>query len=199
VRATLLIVCLLAMLAAGCGGSDSSGEDLNPRTLVLGPADVPGFVVDEALTGPVANEEVARGREQGYEEKLEDWGRIGGFSRQLRREGKAGPGVRTADGLNSVASVYEDEDGAEESFATGVQDYAEAGFAREGDLDLGDEGRLFRGTDGKRQVEYLIATWRRGEVIASVVVEARPERVGFATLRELAREQDERIAAALEE
>jgi hypothetical protein len=200
VRATAVIVCLLAVLVAGCGG-DGSEEALDPRTLVLATTDVgPGFEVDETLTGPVSNAEVARGRPAGYEAKLEEWGRTGGFARQVRREGKAGSGVRAADGVNSVASVYEDEDGASESFATGVRDYGQAGFAPQGELGIGDEGRIFRGTAtlGGRQVEYTVATWRRARVIASVVVEGDVGRVSPATLKDLARKQDRRIDAALD-
>lgn len=200
-RPTVALVCLLASLAAGCAGGGGSDAELDPRALVLTTADLGrGFTVDETLTGPVANAEVARGRPPGYEDKLEEWGRVAGFARQVRREGKVGTGIRAADGVNSVASVYEEEDGATESFATGVRDYGQAGFAPQGDLGVGDEGRIFRGTatlEG-RQVEYTVGTWRRERVIASVVVEGGPGRVDLTALRELARKQDERIEAALD-
>ena len=102
--------------------------------------------------------------------------------------------------MNSVASVYEDDDGATDSFETGVRDYAEAGFAPQGDLGVGDEGRVFRGTAtfNERQVEYTVGTWRTGRVIASVVMEGRPGRVTIAMLKELARKQDQRVRTALE-
>lgn len=195
------------ILAAGCGGGDDdegvSGEDLEPRALVLRQSDLPrGFVVDRALTGAVENSEVATGRPAGYEQKLEEWGRIGGYSRILRRRGEAGEGVRGADGVTSVASVYEDEDGAAESFETGVRDYADAGFAPQGDLGIGDEGRVYRGTgtDGAgRQVEYTVATWRRAPVIATVVVEAGANKIEIPTVRELARKQDRLVQAAIAE
>jgi hypothetical protein len=201
VRAALLVLFLLATLATGCGGGDDEAVAVEPRSVVLRASDLPGaFAVDERVTGPVENAEVAEGRPEGYEEKLEDWGRVGGYSRQLRRQGEAGPGLRAADGVNSVASVYEDEDGATDSFDTGVRDYAEAGFAPQGDLGVGDEGRVFRGTAtfNKQQVEYTVGTWRTGHVIASVVIEGGPGRVTIAMLKELARTQDQRVRAAIE-
>lgn len=201
-RASISIVCLLAMLAAGCGGDGDSAADADPQTLVLRASDLPqGFVVDSALTGPVENAEVAAGRPEGYEEKLDEWGRVGGYSRQLVRRGERGTGVRGADAITSVASVYEDEDGAADSFRTGVRDYAQAGYAPQGELGIGDEGSIFRGTatvEGRR-VEYTVATWRTAPVIASIVIEARPERVDIATLKALARTQDQRVRAAVTE
>jgi hypothetical protein len=201
VRAAALVLCLLAFLAAGCGGDDEPAAPIEPRSVVLRASDLPGaFSIDERVTGPVGNAEVAEGRPEGYEEKLEEWGRVAGYSRQLRREGKPGSGLRAADGVNSVASVYEDDDGATDSFDTGVRDYAEAGFAPQGDLGVGDEGRVFRGTAtfNDRPVEYTVATWRTGRVIASVVVEGRPGRVTIPMLKELARKQDQRVRTALE-
>jgi hypothetical protein len=205
VRAAALALCLIAALAAGCGGDDEPAAPIEPRSVVLRASDLPGaFSIDERVTGPVGNAEVAENRPEGYEEKLEEWGRVAGYSRQLRREGKPGSGLRAADGVNSVASVYEDEDGATDSFDTGVRDYAEAGFAPQGDLGVGDDGRVFRGTatfnerQVERQVEYTVATWRTGRVIASVVIEGQPGRVTIPMLKELARKQDQRVRTALE-
>lgn len=198
-RAARLVV-LLAVLAAvaGCGGG-SDEPALEARSLVLRANDLPrGFAIDETVTGPVSNEEVARSRAPGYEQRLEGWGRIEGFSRQLRRRKKVAGPLGAVDGANSVASVYEREEGAAESFASGVRDYASTGFVPAGKLDVGDEARSFRGesTLAGRRVEYVVATWRTGRVIASLVVEGRPGRVRLSIVQGLARKQDARIRSA---
>lgn len=202
-RATPLVVLLafaVLLLGAGCGGGGPGTSALEARSLVLRPTDLPGaFEIDKTVTGPVSNEEVARGRAAGYEQRLERWGRVEGFSRQLRRRGKVGGALAAVAGVNSVASVYELERGAAQSFAAGVRDYARSGFVGAGVPRVGDEARAFRGrsTLEGRQVEYLVVTWRTGRVIAGVVAEGPPGKLELSAVTPLARTQDTRIRSAV--
>ena len=101
--------------------------------------------------------------------------------------------------IDSLASVYEEADGASESFAAGLQGYEDADFKPAGTVRLGDDARAFRGSatlQGK-PVEYLVVTWRRGPIISSVVTSAPPRKVSLALVERLARKQDQRIAREL--
>ena len=125
-------VCVFALLgAAACGGD--SGEELEARSLVLTRPDVPdGFVVNSTQTGPVSNEEVASTRPEGYAERLEEWGRVEGHSTQFLRDDVVLGPLAAAQSIDSVASVYEEADGAAESYASGVREYPSAGFRSAG-------------------------------------------------------------------
>ena len=202
-RAAVLVLCAcLATLAAACGGSDGdSAPDVAARSLVLTQQDVPPlYESNNSLSGPVSNEEVAVGRPEGYVDRLEEWGRVGGYSAQFVNDLEASPtkgvGQRSID---SLASVYEEEDGASESFAAGLQGYKDADFKPAGTIRLGDDARAFRGSatlQGKA-VEYLVVTWRRGPIISSVVTSAPPRKVSLALVERLARKQDQRISREL--
>lgn len=198
VRLALASVCLLVLIGAGCGGG-SDAPDLQARTLVLARPDVPdGFVVNATQSGPVSNEEVARGRAEGYVGRLEEWGRVEGHSTQFARDDVVLGPLAGAETIDSVASVYEDADGAAESFASGVREYPRSGFVAAGMIELGDEGRAFRTTAtlAGRKVEYIVLTWRRGRVIANVVSAGRPGRIKLPALQALGERQDRRIARA---
>jgi hypothetical protein len=202
VRLILALLCLLAsMVATGCGGG-SDEPDVRAHALVLNRPDLPaGFLVNSSQTGPVSNEQVASGRPDNYVARLEEWGRVEGYSRQFTRRASVRGPLAGADTIDSVASLYEDQEGAGESFASGVREYPRVGFAPAGRIDVGDgTGRAFRGTNelAGEIVEYVILTWRRGRVIANVVTSGSPGRVELDALRTLARKQDDRIARALD-
>lgn len=198
-RLGLVALCLLVVLgAAACGGSDE--PDVEARALVLTRPDVPdGFVVNTTQTAPVTNADVARTRPPDYVDRLEEWGRIEGFSTQFRRDDIVRGPLAAAQTIDSVASVYEDADGAAASFASGIREYPNQGLAPAGRATVGDEGRVFRGaiTLERRRVEYVVLTWRRGPVIAAVVTSGRPRRIAIPALTTLAEKQDRRILRAL--
>lgn len=199
-RLALASICLLFVLTGtGCaGGSDDEPE---ARALVLTRPDVPaGFVVNPAETGPVSNAEVAQGREDGYAERLEEWGRVEGHATQFVREGVVRGALAAAESIDSVASLYDGTDGATESFASGVREYPQQGFRPAGSVQVGEEARSFRATNevAGRSVEYLVITWRTGPVIANLVSAGRPGRIDLSILQALARKQDERITGALD-
>jgi hypothetical protein len=202
-RAAALVLCAcLAMLVAACGGSGGdSAPDVAARSLVLKQQDVPPlYESNDTLSGPVSNEEVASGRPEGYADRLDEWGRVEGYSAQYLNDLEASPNTGVGQrSIDSLASVYEDADGASESFAAGLQGYKDADFKPAGTVRLGDDARAFRGSatlDGK-PVEYLVVTWRRGPIISSVVTSAPPRKVSLALVERLARKQDQRIAREL--
>jgi len=202
-RAAAFLACAcIAFLAASCGGGSGADEpEVASRTLLLTQKDVPAlYEANDRQSGPVTNEDVAVGRPAGYAKRLDKWGRVEGYSAQFVNDVAASPTTGTGQQtIDSLASVYEEPDGASESFAAGLQGYEDADFKPAGDVSLGDEARAFRGsaTLNGSAVEYLVVTWRRGPVISSVVTSAPPRKLSLATVEGLARKQDQRIERQL--
>jgi hypothetical protein len=194
---------LLAVAAlAACGGGDSSSTP-DPATLVLRSGDVPsGFARDPAGTGEVTNANVAQGRPSGYEQKLEDWGRVGGYSIRFRRKGTAaGPLAKTLF-VDSRSSVYDNDDGAHESFQSGLRDYALTGFREVPfSLGVGDETHVFQGSGplNGQTVTFVVGAWRTGPVLSTVAVAAPPGGVRPAALKGLAQAQERHVQQGLDE
>jgi hypothetical protein len=189
------------MVLAGCGGSDEAAPD--PVALVLQRPDLPsGFERDASASGTLTNADVAAGREGDYEQKLEDWGRVGGYTvRYTRRGGTGGPLARALF-VDSRSSVYEDADGAADSFESGLRDYALTGFSEsESNLKLGDETHVFEGMGpvGGQTVRFLVAAWRSGAVLSTVAVAGPPRGVRLPALAALAEKQERHVQTALEE
>ncbi len=199
---TVPVLAALVLGASGCaGGSDGDADSdaLRPQSLVLEARDVPGgFSLAPGQSGPVTNGEVAASREPGYEGRLREWGRRGGytafFARRLR---VTGPLARAAS-VESRASVYGDEDGAAESFAAGLAEFER--YVRIRQLPrIGDETHAFRTTaeSNGRPVEFLVVTWRTDRVLSTVVVAGQPGRVRLPAVIPLARRQQARVERAL--
>lgn len=200
-RACLVVLTAAAALLAGCGGSsDPSGEGLDPEALVLRTGDLPaGFSVDAKETGPVSNADVAAGRPAGYAQRLDEWGRLDGYTAAFER--KSGDDLGGAVMVESRSSVYSKTDGAADSLTAGLPEYAEAGFREvKSAVDLGDELHVFSTTAATRgqTLEYVVAAWRTGPVLSTVVVAAPVDaRLSPATVAPLAEIQERRVLQAL--
>lgn len=209
----LALAVAIAAVAAGCGGGKSSSGTTteiavtpgqtkasiynDPSQLVLTEVDVPkGYVVDRPNTRPVTNADASRGRPSSYKQTLASYGRIIGYASGWR------PGSTGVSGplqIQSSASTFETDGGAEDAFALGLKEIDQRYSKVEMAKTIGDESRMFsiNLSDGHQQLVQFAVAWRSGRVLCTIAVTAEEDTVSSGEAEAYAQKQQQRIDAVL--
>ena len=174
---------MLATAAVFLLAGPASAVDVEPKALVLSPADVPaGFRLDPDESGVRTNER--EGRDNPEARKLfSRWRRVTGYQAAYARRGSE---------IESRVDVLRSASGARSLFRWVDEEMMKAGVlglkrARAG---IGAESRVY---SGGTPVGFTLVAWRYGRVFAGIVSIGVPRDRVLA----LARVQQRRIAAAL--
>jgi hypothetical protein len=191
-----LILSLLAVLAAGCGGE--RGSNITVQTLpslVLQQSDLPD-VFSRFDLGKIAQADTP----SGLRSDSTRFGREDGWKARYKRSGSAstrGPLV-----VESRVDLFSGPDGAKRDLNAyrGQFDATIADFAPSAGLvevpKLGDEAVAMTLLQvGTPRVRYFTIAWRDGDVTASVSVNGFDRRLTRAQALDLARRQQQRITA----
>jgi hypothetical protein len=210
-----VIAVAIAATAAGCGGGKSASStgtstDVtvtpgqtkasiynDPSQLVLAEADLPnGYIVDAPNTRSVTNADASRGRPASYKQTLESFGRIIGYASGWK------PGSVSVQGplqIQSSASTFETDGGAEDAFALGLKEvdsrYSKVEMAKT----IGDESRMYsiNLSSGTTQLIQFAVAWRSGRVLATIAVTAEQDTISAGEAEAYAHKQQQRIDAVL--
>jgi hypothetical protein len=174
------------LVLAGCGGGGDSLEASDLRTLVLQPADLPGFQrFDEgrqllADARPGARADTGR------------FGREGGWKARYRRADQATGGAQV---VESRADLFEDDDGARRELGAARREHDDTEGAKPlTGVTLGDESAGYVLVEpGVRPVVTYRIEWRDGSVIGSITVNGFEGQLTRDDALELARSQEARI------
>jgi hypothetical protein len=191
VRVGIVVLCLVTVVLAACGGGGRTVASADLSSLVLGQKDVGAFA--SFYDGPqigLDNAGTVRSDPQRY-------GREGGWVSRYHRGGSPStPGPLV---IESRADVFKNADGAKTDLAA----YADvlkatpgAHLERLGSLKIGDGGVgvTFVQASSKPLRFYRIA-WRDRNVTASVLVEGFDGKLGFDQALGFARKQERLISS----
>jgi hypothetical protein len=189
-RRRLIAAAAVALLLAGCGGSDAGRVQASRLAqLVLAPGDLPA-----AFTQFDGGRQVRIDAVSGPRKQPERFGREGGWKARYNR-----PGAKATRGplvVESRADVFKSADGAGDDLdAYRKQLEAEPGARLVDPPELADEAVASTSLQVGGIRHYTVA-WRDRNVTASVAINGFEGRVGLADAVRLARAQERRISAS---
>lgn len=174
-----------------------------PASLVLQLADLPaGFALKRRESGPLSNAKAARLTQDDpdYAEKLEKWGRVGGYEATYEKEASLRSAFRGALSITSRASTYRTEAGAADSFEDGLRSALEHFKELSPGSTLGDESHLLSYASKSKngfEAQVYVLIWRHDRVLSTILMAGLKGITGPDEIIELGKKQEARIRDAL--